>query len=327
MWEKAEGMISLLWFLLAVPVAVLLLTYGCFRLVFYVPRKKKIRPEFDLPPGKIYEPFHDRMRYWIREARAMNPEEFSIRSFDGLTLRGKYYECQPGAPIELMFHGYRGTAQRDLCGGVQRCFALGRNALVVDQRASASSDGHVITMGIRERHDCRAWVDYMIGHFGPEVKIVLTGISMGAATVLMAAGSDLPANVVAVLADCGYTSPKEIIIKVIRQIHLPVRLMYPLIRWGGKIWGGFDIEEYSPLEAMGTCHVPVIFFHGEDDDYVPCHMSRENFDACRSPKRILTVPGAGHGLSYPVAPEEYLEALAEVSHVWGIPTEVRKRKM
>lgn len=317
-------MISLLWMILAVPAVVLLLTYGCYRLVFYVPPKNKTRPEYDLPAGKIYEPFHDKMRQWIRETRALNPEDFSIQSFDGLTLRGKYYEYQPGAPIELMFHGYRGTAQRDLCGGVQRCFKLGRNALVVDQRSSASSDGHAITMGIRERHDCHAWVDFMIDHFGPDVKIILTGISMGGATVLMAAGTEFPANVVGVLADCGYTSPKAIITKVIRQIHLPVWPLYPLIRWGGKIWGGFDIEEYSALEAMETCRIPVIFFHGEDDDYVPCSMSEENYEACRAEKRIVTIPGAGHGLSYPVAPEAYLEALAEMSHVWGIPTEVKK---
>ena len=313
-----------------IPVAVLLLMavlYACFRLVFYVPQKTKDhRPEFDIPPGEIYEPFRDQMISWIREVRALPQEDVTVRTFDGLTLHGKYYEFEPGAPIELMFHGYRGNAQRDLCGGVQRCFALGRSALVVDQRASADSEGHVITMGIKEHRDCLAWVDFMIDHFGPDVKIVLTGISMGAATVLMAAGSELPAQVVGVLADCGYTSPKEIICKVIRQIHMPVPVLYPLIRWGGKLFGGFDLEEYSPLEALETCKLPVIFFHGEDDDYVPCDMSRVNYEACKTPKMLVTIPDAGHGLSYPVAPELYLEELAKMSEIWGIPTEVRYQK-
>lgn len=302
--------------------------YGCFLLVFYVPQKNKENlPEFDVPPGKIYEPYHPQMIQWIREVRAKPHEDVSIRSFDGLTLRGKYYEYEPGAPIELMFHGYRGNAQRDLCGGVQRCFALGRSALVVEQRASASSGGHVITMGIRERQDCLDWVDFAVEHFGPDVKLVLTGISMGAATVLMAAGSELPPNVVGVLADCGYTSPREIIIKVIRQIHLPAKILYPLIRWGGKIFGGFDLEEYSPLEAVKNCKVPVIFFHGEGDDYVPCSMSHSNYEACAAPKMLVTIPGAGHGLSFPADPDRYLQELAKMSQIWGIPTEVRQQKV
>ena len=314
----------MLW-LLAVAGLFFAALYGCFRLVFYVPqRQKENLPEFDIPPGKIYEPFRDQMIGWIRDVRAMPQEDVSIRSFDGLTLRGKYYEFEPGAPMELMFHGYRGNAQRDLCGGVQRCFALGRSALVVEQRASAGSDGHVISMGIHERQDCLDWVNFAIDRFGSDVKIVLTGISMGAATVLMAAGSDLPENVVGVLADCGYTSPKEIILKIIRQIHMPQKLLYPMIRWGGKLFGGFDLEEYSPLEAVKTCKIPVIFFHGEADDYVPCEMSRINYEACNAPKRLVTIPGAGHGLAYPVDPEKYLNALAEMSHIWGIPTWVRK---
>lgn len=315
----------MLWLLLGIGAAGLLLLYICFRLVFYVSQHTKDnRPEFDVPAGDIYVPHHDQMIQWIKETRAMDHEEMSIVSFDGLTLRGKYYECVPGAPIELMLHGYRGNAERDMCGGVQRCFALGRNALVVDQRASATSDGHVISFGINERRDCLAWVDYMIARFGPDVKIVLTGISMGAATVLMAAGMELPENVVGILADCGYTSPREIIRTVIRKIKLPVNILYPLIRWSGRLFGGFDLEEASPLEAMKTCRVPVIFFHGEADDYVPCEMSVINFKACTAPRRLVTIPGAGHGLSYPSAQEAYLKALAEVSHEWGIPTSVVK---
>ena len=64
----------------------------------------------------------------------------------------------------------------------------------------------------------------------------------------------------------------------------------------------------STVEAVKRCRVPVIFFHGESDDYVPCEMSRENYDACASRKALVTIPGAGHGLSYPAAPETYLEA-------------------
>ena len=265
----------------------------------------------DLPEGAIYEQFHDQMRQWVREVRQMEHENVSITSFDGLKLCGRFYEFAPGAPIELMFHGYRGNGLRDLSGGVQRSFALGRSALIVEQRGSLESGGHVISMGIHEYRDCLAWIDFAVEHFGADVKIILTGISMGASTVLMAAGQELPENVIGVLADCGYHSPKEIMIHVMKDLGLPSRICYPFVKWGARIFGRFDLEEYSPLEAMRTCKVPVFFIHGEDDAYVPSFMSKINYEACTSRKRLVLIPGAGHGLSYPVAPEHYISELRD----------------
>ena len=307
---------KILWITLAVLAAfiflILLISYICFYMAFYVPRKKnKSEEEYPIPPGEIYEPFRETFMGWMKELKELPHEEVSIKSFDGLTLRAKYYEYAPGAPIELMFHGYRGEARRDLCGGVQRCFALKRSALIVDQRACGNSEGNVITFGIKEHRDCLDWVNFMLAHFGPDVRIILTGISMGAATVLMASGKELPPNVIGVLADCGYTSPKEIIKKVIRQIHLPANFLYPFVKLGAKLFGHFDLEELSALEEVTKCNLPVIFFHGESDDFVPCEMSRKNYEACSSTKRIFTVPGAGHGLSYPVSAEAYLKELEE----------------
>ena len=301
---------TMFWILLGCVALILLISFICFFMAFWVPKHRPVgEDEYPTPEGKVYEPFRERMVNWMRETRKLPHEDFYIDSFDGLKLHGRYYEYAPGAPIELMFHGYRGTADRDLCGGVQRCFALKRSALVVDQRASNYSEGHVITFGIKEHKDCHKWVDFMVEHFGPEVKIILTGISMGASTVLMAAGSPLPPQVKGVLADCGFTSAKEIIYKVIRQMKLPPKLLYPFVRLAAKIFGGFDLESFSALEAVQKATLPIIFFHGEDDDFVPCSMSEENFAACASRKALVTIPGAGHGLSYPVDKQGYLNAL------------------
>lgn len=291
-------------------VLILLLSYVCFRLTFYVTAKqKKPADEYPIPKGRIYEPWRDMMINWIKETRALPYREFSIQSKDGLTLRAKYYEYAPGATIELMLHGYRGNAERDLCGGVQRCFALGHSAFVIDQRACGNSDGRVITFGIREHQDCLKWVDLLIQEFGSDVKIILTGISMGASTVLMAAGQPLPKNVVGVLADCGFTSAKEIIKIVIRKLRLPQNLAYPFVKLGALIYGGFRLEKDSAISAAARCKVPVIFYHGETDNFVPCYMSKENFDACTSKKELVTIPDAGHGLCYPVDHEKYLSTL------------------
>lgn len=296
-------------------IAVISISFVCFKMAFHVRTKdKKPTEEFPIPNGEIYEPWRETMKKWMIQTRALKHEQFSIKSFDGLTLYAKYYEQNPGAPIEIMFHGYRGNAERDLCGGVQRCFALGHNAFIVDQRACGGSDGNVISFGINEHRDCLGWVDFAVKHFGPEARFILTGISMGASTVLNAAGQPLPENVVGVLADCGYSSPSEIIKKVIADMKLPANIAYPFVQLGARLFGHFNLDEIAPVDAVKNCKLPVIFFHGEDDDFVPCKMSKQNFDACPSKKRLVTIPGAGHGLCYLVDPELYLQEMRSFFH-------------
>lgn len=307
---------KLFWILFSIIIilvfAFFMISYICFRMAFYVSKKQKeLNNNTALPKGKEYEPYYEKILEYAGETAQIPHTEFCITSFDGLKLYGKYYECNSNAPIELMFHGYRGKAERDLAGGVQRCFKLGRNALIVDQRCSGKSEGNVITFGIKEHRDCLAWVDFMLRHFGDDVKIILTGISMGATTVLIASGCELPKNVIGILADCGFSSAKEIIKRVIKKMHLPAKLAFFFVKIGAEIYGKFDIEEITAEEALKRCTVPVIFFHGENDDFVPCEMSQKNFDACASKKLIITVKGAGHGLSFLTEPERYYDNLNE----------------
>lgn len=290
---------------------VLITSFVCFMLAFFGIREKQ-SDKFKIPPGKIYKPYRDTMVKWMKEVREMPSREVSITSFDGLTLYGKYYEYSKDAPIELMFHGYRGTGERDLCGGVQRCFKLGRSCLIVDQRTAGKSGGRVITFGIRESRDCLKWIDYIIENINKDAKIIITGISMGAATVTVAAGEDLPQNVISALADCGYTSPEAIIKKVIKDLKLPPKIMYPFVKLGARIFGRLDLDEYSPIKAMENCKIPIIFIHGTTDDFVPYEMSVENYNACTHKiKKMVSVEGAGHGLAYLVDTEGYFKAIRE----------------
>ncbi len=297
----------LLGILLFLAAAVVMIAYLCFRMAFYAPRKKmEETEEIDIPEGEIYEPFRPQMEEWTREVRAMPRQHFTITSFDGLELHADFFEYAPGAPMEIMFHGYRGSAEGDLSGGVQRCFLLGRSVLLVDQRCSRRSQGDVITFGIKEHRDCLSWVEFAVNHFGPDVKIILTGISMGAATVVMAGGEELPPNVIGILADCGYSTQRDIMLKIAGEMGFPPKLCYPFIKLAARIFGGFDLDETTPMEALKRIKVPVIFFHGEDDGFVPCHMSRAMYEACPGKKDIYTVPGADHGLSYPMDMEGYV---------------------
>ena len=306
-WYHIAGIV-----ILALAVLTIAIAFYCFRTVFYSPDRIPLKEdEYEIPPGEIYEVHREQMIAWTKEARAMPYQNVSIQSHDGLTLRGRYFEYAKDAPLEIIFHGYRGNSERDLSGGVQRCFRLGHSALIVDHRGSGASDGHVITFGVNERKDCLRWIDFVNKTFGNEQKIMLAGISMGAATIVMASGEVLPDNVIGIVADCGYCSQKEIIQKVVREMHLPPALVYPFIKLGAWMFGHFNLEETTPLQALKTCKTPIIFLHGDADEFIPFAMSQQMYEACPTPKRLIKVKGAGHGLAFPHDQQGYIDALRE----------------
>lgn len=236
-------------------------------------------------------------------------EAVSITSHDGLTLTGKYYHCREGAPLEIHCHGYKGNAIRDFCGAWQVARADGRNVLLIDQRCHGSSQGHTITFGILEKRDVEGWIRWADRRFGP-VPILLVGVSMGAATVLMAAGSSLPESVKGVVADCPYDAPSNIIKKVLGQdMGMPVKLVYPLIRMGGLLYGKFNLDADSPAAAVKRSQIPILLIHGDADRFVPYSMSVNIHAAAPEKIDFHTIPGAGHALNYATAPDVYQSLL------------------
>jgi len=291
----------------AVVAFSLSVTCICFFRIFY---SKKRRPlgedEFETFDGEAYDPHRENMVALMREIRAMPYIDVSLVSYDELSLRGKYYEYQKGAPVEILFHGYRGSGERDFCGIMFNSLAMGHNVLMVDNRASGRSEGKVITFGAKESIDCLSWIDFVISEIDKDAEIFITGVSMGAATVMNASGYELPKNVVGIIADCGFTSTKAIIKKVMRDKRLPANVFYPFARIGAIVFGHFDPERISPIKSMKKCRVPIIFFHGDADSFVPCYMSVENFEACASSqKRLVITHGADHGLCFPHDMEGY----------------------
>ena len=225
-------------------------------------------------------------------------EDVYTTSHDGLKLYGRYYHFNDNAPLVIIFHGYRSNAYRDGNGGFQIAKNYGLNVLIPDQRSHGKSEGTAITFGIKESYDCAQWIDYSKKRFGNDIRIVLVGLSMGAATVMMASDKIPAENVKGIIADCGFSSPKEILKEVAKQMKYPCEIAYFLTRMGAKLFGGFDVEESSALEALAKTSIPLLFIHGESDGFVPCYMSRKCYEACASPKQIFTVKDATHGVSY-----------------------------
>lgn len=240
----------------------------------------------------------------------------SVKSHDGLTLRARYYHNADGAPLMMLFHGYRSMALRDSAGGFILANKLGMNVLAVDQRAHGTSEGKVISFGIKEREDVLTWVNFANAHYGNH-PIVVSGLSMGAATVLMAAQLQLPENVVGIIADSPFSSPKDIIRKVCRDRKLPDALCYPFIRLGARLFGGFSLEAYSAEEAIKHTSLPILLIHGDDDRYVPMEMSKIIYAARPENTELDLFPGAGHGLCYMVDPLRYETVNARF--LWRLP--------
>ena len=258
----------------------------------------------------VYRDYRDKIlaaRDWLK---AQDTEEVSVVSHDGLKLAGIFLPCENARGTLLCFHGWRGGPIADFGYSAQLYHELGLNVLLVHQRAQGKSEGKHMTFGVRERKDVHTWVRWHTERFGRELPVLLAGISMGASTVLMACGEPFDGDVRGVVADCGFTSPKEICVSVSRAIHLPPKIFIPVVGLFIRCTAGFWLNEYSTLTAMEKMTLPVLFAHGEADDFVPCEMTKRNYEACASAdKTLLLVPGAKHGQSMPVAPERYTEAI------------------
>lgn len=292
---------------------ILIGSYISYRIAFLAPTRINDEDvQIHLPEGEQYLNVRKGIEKSVSEMLARPFEPVTIITFDGKKLYGRYYHVADDAPVQIFFHGYKSSAVLDCCGGSYFAKVLGHNALVVDQRSHGRSEGKAITFGVQERKDCLRWIQYVLERFGSDTKILLSGLSMGAATVLMATDLDLPKNVAGVIADCPYSSPSAIIKKVAKvEMRLPANLMYPFVKLGARLYAGFNLEESSAINAVKNTKLPILLIHGEADTFVPCEMSREIKKANPDQVTLVTIPDAGHGLCYMTDPKCYEEALME----------------
>ena len=237
------------------------------------------------------------MKKWYSE----NGEDVYIMS-DLLRLHGKLFK-NSGKKYALVCHGYTSKAKH-MAGFVNKFHSLGYNVLAVDARAHGDSEGTKIGMGWVERFDVIEWIKYIIS-LEPDAQIILHGVSMGASTVLMASGEELPKNVKAIIADCGYTSEWDEFRQEADVLHIP---WFPVLNASSvisKVRDGYDFKQASAVEQVKKSHIPTLFIHGSKDELVPYGMLNELYSAANCEKEILTIQGAGHALSSSVAPELY----------------------
>ena len=240
-------------------------------------------------------------------------ETVSITAHDGVKLVGHFVGCTEPKRTIIAMHGWRSSWAKDF--GMISDF-LHENACAVlyaEQRGQNESGGSYMGFGLTERFDCLDWINWLNGSGYETFPLYLCGVSMGAATVLMASGFTLPENVHGIIADCGYTSPYAIW-KHIAENNLHLRYdkwMRDTIDEMCRERINFSSDDFSCTKALESCRVPVLFIHGTDDNFVPIEMTYENYKYCDALKRLLVVPGAGHGMSYAVDKARYEQTVLQ----------------
>lgn len=243
---------------------------------------------------------------------AHNAQDVWISSFDGLKLHGLWIPAQNPRGTILFAHGYRSTPLLDFSFAMDFYHQLGMNLLIPDHRSHGKSQGKYITFGVHESRDMQSWIDHHNRAFGNQ-PIILDGLSMGASTMLYLADKELPDNVKAIIADCGFTSPYEIISSVFRSVtHLPAIPSIWFADLFARAFAKFSFYECDTRETLKSGRLPVLIVHGTADDFVPCEMSVQGYSNCCAKKQLLMVEDAAHGCSFLKDRERYCKLVCDL---------------
>ena len=264
--------------------------------------QKMAGTDWDLYIPKIHE-----CKEWLAEQQQ---EEVWITSEDGLRLHGTFFTNGLSKKVVICFHGYTSEGMNDYSTLAKFYLEHGFCLLIVDERAHGKSEGTYIGFGCLDRKDAKLWIDYTVERLGEDCQILLHGDSMGAATVLMTTGLELPKQVKAAISDCAFTSAWDVFSAVLKNMyHLPPFPIMQLANQMVKKRAGYEMDECNARNEVKKAEIPILFIHGDSDTFVPCDMVYELYEACASNKELLIIEGAGHVEACYKNPEKYEEAI------------------
>ena len=234
-----------------------------------------------------------------------NYTDETLTSFDNLNLHAyKVLNQNDSNKWVITVHGYTSEGI-NMSSYAKNYYDIGYNVLIPDLRSHGLSEGDYIGMGWDDRLDIIDWINTIL-EYNPNAEIVLHGVSMGAATVSMVSGEDLPSNVKAIVADCGYTSVwDEFAYQLDDLFSLPEFPILNVSSLVAKVRAGYFLGEASTLKQVAKSKTPILFIHGDEDDFVPYYMMEELYNATSSEKEMLTIKNAGHAKASEVDPETY----------------------
>ena len=256
-------------------------------------------------------------------------ERVEVASDDGVRLVGHVLACRPDSLRWVIFvHGYHDNWRTGLTYA-RRYAEAGFNLLFVDLRAHGESGGDWVGAGWLDRRDLVAWCRWVVSRAGEGARVTLAGISMGAASAIMACGGDdLPEQVRACVADSAYDDFWNTAVGVVTSGSLgtspmPAHPVLDLARLFLKLGrGGYDVALSRPVDAIARSAAPVLLVQGEDDKVVPAHMAdalaaAAGGAAAGEGHELVKVPSAGHCCAVFADPELYWEAVGAFVDRWA----------
>lgn len=244
-----------------------------------------------------------------------------IKSRDGLVLKGRLYKKQKNKPraVVIAVHGFHSGGLRDMGRFADMYARNGFDYLIISQRSHFDSEGEYLTFGAKESFDILDWADIVRKIYAPDIPIILHGVSMGAATVLIATGihdnlvdSNIKPNIICCIAD----SPYDDIIGQIEYLlgergNITKEIAIGLFKANMRLRAKASVSDASPVTSMSHIKLPIMFVHGKDDRYVLPDNSSRLYELCKSDiKELLIVEEAGHVCSFVVNPDEYEKVFA-----------------
>lgn len=297
-------MISKILLILTIAIVVILGTLGFVGNYFYnLSLNPNISKSMVLGESDSEEALATINTNWILDES--DYEDKYITSDDGLKLHAYEMKNTKESNVWVItVHGYMGKAS-SMDSYAENFYNMGYNVLAPDLRAHGESEGDYIGMGWDDRKDIIKWINTIIEQ-NNNAEIILHGVSMGAATVMMTSGEDLPSNVKSVIEDCGYTSVwDEFSYKLKSLFNLPETPVMQAASVIAKIRAGYWLNDASAESQVAKSKTPTLFIHGDKDDFVPYYMLDEVYDDANVEKEKLVIEGAGHADSAKTNPELY----------------------
>lgn len=296
-----------MWIFLMVAAVIVMFAFGVGGYVFFAACGRKDINFLDeqemakTPYSKLY-PAVVLGDQWLKDHHA---QDVFMTSHDGLKLHAYWIPAENACGTMILVHGYHSCVLTDFSIAFPLYHEMGMNILLPSQRSHGKSEGKYVTFGVLESKDMLRWAEYHNANLS-DAPVIFSGMSMGASTVMYLADEPLPDNVMGLIADCGFTSPKAIIGKVFNSVtRIPAWTVLWSTELFARVFGHFSLSQKDSVRTLTKNTRPILMVHGADDDFVPCEMTRAGHAACAGDKRLLIVDGAGHGISFLKAQQAY----------------------
>ena len=233
---------------------------------------------------------------------ALQKADYTVSGEDGYALHAQLIENpNPSDRYMLLSHGYTDNRYGSL-KYAKLYLELGFNVIVYDLRGHGENEATYCTYSARERKDLRALIADSRSRYGDMALFGLHGESLGAATSV--AVLEYRPQVDFVVADCGFSNIRDVLVGGLKSAHLPGGLV-DVTSLFAKLRYGYGYGDMRPIDSLRDNVIPILFIHGAADSFIPPSHSEAMSEATRGYSEVHLIEDAGHAESVLTNPEAY----------------------